>query len=793
MTLTGRASARLAEEAGPDGGRAGGDGVPGDPGPGSPTALMRAAVAGIVIGSGVAGAAAGSHPTGTAFVDPVLSGGLAALVAVAGAAASRGVLLVVAVVGVGLSRRWMWIPSATGLLVSFLHTLAHRRRPLVGALSAAAVAQAMLRWPAFGLTGLPSLVAVMVTLLILVSAGRTLSRPMRRWLLLLSCGLAVLAGVFTAGAVVSLLGARAQVERGIGAAKAALSEMGEDRMAAAIADLSSASDDLNRASGRVSSWWAVGGEAVPIVAQQRRAVMEAARAGAQLAESGAVAARAVQSHRLDAGRGTVDLSSVRALERPVQNVASTLNRTIEVISALRSPWLIPPLAHQLAGFGSELRSEAVTVGTAASFAREAPVLLGGSGPERYLVAFTSPAEDRGLGGFIGAYAVVTADQGHLTLSREGRAPLLEPPAGSTPVLHGPAHYLDRYSLFHPEAHFQDLTYSPDFPTVEEVISQIYPQMQGGQGIDGVLLLDPYALQALLRFTGPITVSGLSQPLTTANAADILLRRQYLGDTSAAANTARHDVLQELLTTGFRRFVSGALPSPSSLATVLEPLVKQGRLLFWTPMPAVQPLLRRVGLDGAFPRPGPASDVLAVTLSNYDNNKIDGYLHESVKDEIRYDPGTGLVDATVTVDLRNGASVAGLPGYVIGSFSGSGIPLGTDEEWLTLYTPFRVASATFDGVPFHFSGPLPEVGVLAYSGYVEVPAGATGQLRVSLVGRLPAGSSYRMVERLQPLANPVSSVVVLHPSTGWTAPRPWTLGPDSVQSRKWILNRAASGP
>lgn len=749
-------------------------------------------MAATVLASGVAGAAAGGHPTGTAFVDPVLSGVLAALIAAAGAAASRGVLLTAAVVAVGLSRRWMWLPSATGLLVAFLHTLPYRRRPLVGALSAAVVAQAMLRWPAFGFTGLPSVVAVMVALLTLVSAGRKLSQRIRRWLLLLSCGLAVLAGVFTAGAVISLLSARAQVERGIVAARAALSEMGEDRMGAALANLSSASADLNRASVRVSSWWAVGGEAVPIVSQQRRAVVDAARAGAQLAESGTVAARAVQSHGLDAGRGTVDLASVRALERPVQNVASTLHRTIEAMSALRSPWLIPPLASQLARFESELRRQAATVGTAASFMREAPVLLGGSGPERYLVAFTSPAEDRGLGGFIGAYAVVTVDQGHLTMSREGRAPLLGPPAGSTPVLHGPAHYLDRYSLFHPQAHFQDLTYSPDFPTVEEVIAQLYPQMQGGQGIDGVLLLDPYALQALLRFTGPITVSGLPQPLTTANAADVLLRQQYLADTSAAANTARHDVLQELLATGFRRFVSGGLPSPRSLASVLEPLVKQGRLLFWTPLPAAQPLLRRVGLDGAFPRPGPSSDVLAVTLSNYDNNKIDGYLHESISDEIRYDPGTGLVDATVTVGLRNGASVDGLPRYVIGSFSGSGIPLGTDEEWLTLYTPFRVASATFNGVPFQLSGPLPEVGVLAYSGYVQVPAGATGQLRVSLVGRLPAGSSYRMVERLQPLANPVSSVVTLHPSTGWTAPRPWILGPDSVQSRKWVLNKAVSG-
>src|SRR6202035_2533486 len=94
-------------------------------------------------------------------------------------------------------------------------------------------------------------------------------------------------------------------------------------------------------------------------------------------------------------------------------------------------------------------------------------------------------------------------------------------------------------------HFQDVTYSPDFPTVGKVISQMYPQA-GGDQIDGVLALDPDALSALLRFTGPINVAGLPTPLTAANAADVLLRQQYLSFPAREQQTSRHDFLQNAL-------------------------------------------------------------------------------------------------------------------------------------------------------------------------------------------------------------------------------------------------------
>lgn len=756
-----------------------------------PDWLSRAAFAGLAVASGLAGSLAGCRPTGTPGVDPVLSGLLAALMAASGAWASRGAMLAAGVAAVAMSRGWLWLPSGGGLAIALGHAVRQERHPLAGVLTCSLLVQVLLRWPSAGFTGLPSAVAAAVTLMLTVSALRALPRRPRRGILGLGALVLLGAGAVSAVVAASLLEARGPLDAGVTKARSALAELQAGHTEVALADLSTASADLARARARASAWWDVPGSAVPVLSQQRRAVVGVTGAGDQLVTTALAAARALRTHPLGAGTGGVDLGSVRALAWPVRDLAASLARTEAVVEASRSPWLVAPIGDRLRAVQAQLRRDVSTANLAAQGIQAAPGMLGGAGPKRYFVAFTTPAEDRGLGGFIGAYAVITVDRGRFTLTRSGRAPLLAPPPGAVPALRAPLDYLDRYGAFQPQAHFQDLTYSPDFPTVGRVIAGLYPQMQGGQPLDGAVALDPYALQALLRFTGPIAVTGLGRPLTSANAADVLLRQQYLADVSPSADGSRHDLLQEALSTGFERFTADPLPPPGSLTRALDPLVRQGRLMFWAAEPRVQGLLHRAGLDGSFPRPAPGSDVLAVTLANYDNNKIDAYLHESLTDAIHYNPRTGDTRARMAVILRNGAPAASLPEYVVGSFPGSGVPRGTDREWVTLYTPFTVTSSTLGGQPFQLGNPLPELGVLAYSGYVEVPAGGTVQLDVSLAGRLPPGPAYRLALRLQPLANPVHAQVTLTGGRGWGPPVSWVPGADSVQDRTWRFSRTSA--
>ena len=224
-------------------------------------------------------------------------------------------------------------------------------------------------------------------------------------------------------------------------------------------------------------------------------------------------------------------------------------------------------------------------------------------------------------------------------------------------------------MFKPQDHFEDLTYSPDFPTVGDEIAGLYKEV-GGDRVDGVLALDPYALAALLTFTGPVSVPGpipssrLQMPPRSCSAGSTRPRRP--AQSAMSSVTTFCSLLWRLRSTGSRP----VLASPETLAMTLSPQTHQGRLLFWSRHPDDQPLLERLGLEGAFPRPGSGTDVSVVTVANAANNKIDEYLKERVVDSVHYDPVNGKVASTVTISLENTAPDHGLPKQVIGSYSGS---------------------------------------------------------------------------------------------------------------------------
>ena len=736
----------------------------------------------------VGGARAGAHPTGTAVADPLYGAALAAGVTVAASRASRLALLVVTAVAFAMSRSWLWIPAGVALIGAFAATFQRRGHRRWNAAVGALAAQAILRWPSTSFHGFTALVAGASVAVVALSGWSHCRRRTRRRLAIAAGAVVGVAVILTVPALLSAVLARGPVTTGIAIGRSSLDQVEAGQAPAARAPLATAAADLATARRETTGWWDAGAYLVPLVAEQQRALADGTRAGAHLtAVASAEAGRLdVQSLRYRGGR--IDLAAVRALAGPVARLDAAAAGAQATMAGTRSEWLVGPIAHRLAGLDSQVVRARRTLDLAALGLRDGPAILGGQGTRRYFVAFMTPAETRGLGGFIGAYGVLTVTDGRLSLTASGRATQLVP-AGATPRLVAPADYAARYGSFSPQTHFEDVTYSPDFPTVEQVMAGLYPQV-GGQPIDGALVLDPYSLAALLHFTGPITVPGLAQPLTEADAADVLLRGQYL--TYADAVDERHDLLQAALSAGFAKLTSETLPSPRTLSQVLDPMVRQGRLLFWSSHPSDQPLIDRLGLSGAFPRPGPGSDVLAVTVANAGNSKIDAYVHQSVTDAVRYDPGSGAVDATVTIRMRNDAPSTGLPAYVIGSYPGSGLPSGTSEMWVSLYSPLAVTDAATDGTPTGLSAPHPEDGVSAYSTYIQIPSGATTTLTVDLHGRVALGA-YRLTTRLQPLANPQSLDVSVTAPAAWGAasvPARWTAGTAEVQSHQWSWRPAA---
>lgn len=743
----------------------------------------------LVAAAAVGAALAGCHPTSYSILDYLYPAALGGLVSLSTSIAPRGLVIVATVVGVGFSRGWLLVPAVAAVIAAFAIALPARPHRTALAAVGALEVQVLLRWPNAGFHGLTALVAGAVVAALLVGAW-TAPVDLPRRSIAAAVGLLALAAiVVSVPALAAAYRARSAADRAETSAKAALNDIEAGQAPQAVDDLQAAGGDFSTAHDQADPWWSWGSVLVPVVAQQHHAVTALTRSGLGLARDGARRASAIDFHAIRAQHGQVDLAALSALTVPLEDLQAHIAATLGVAADQETGWLVSPLQRPLSRLSADLVKADQSIKLALQASQQVPTLLGAHGEKHYLVVFMTPAETRGLGGFLGAYAEVDVDNGRLTVAKTGQPRLLVDPSG-TPRITGPADYLARYGQFDPQDYPEDISYSPDFPTVADVLSQVYPQL-GGDRVDGVLVLDPDTLATLLQFTGPITISGFPEALDSANAATILLKTQYL-ISEPGGESGRHDLLQGALAVGFQRLTSISLPSPKALGAALGPDVRQGRLLFWTPDPAAEALIDRLGLDGSFPSlaPGPSA-LSAVTIANAANNKMDAYLTEQTQDAITYDPGTGAVDEQLTVTFTNRGS-ASLPQYVSGSYVGSGLPAGTDESWVSVYTPWAVQDATLDGQPLQMTNGTSELGVNAFSYYVKVPPGAAVVLRVGISGATAVGSSFSDTIRQQPLANPSSTVVTVTPSGGWqlvpASPASWTLGTDEVESHEWKFTK-----
>ena len=665
-----------------------------------------------------------------------------------------------------LARGWLLVPAVAALLLALTSVVPTRAPRWVAPLTAVLGVQVVLRWPPTLFHGFPTTVAAALVVICAVPAWRRASHRQRRWTGRLLGAVLGLGVILAVPFVIASLSTRTQVLRGQAEARTALSDVGTSDTNSVVAELGRAASDTHHTAGVMGSWMTTGARAVPVLAQQERFLVGTLQAASTAAVTGRREAPAID-YRPGYQPGQVDVARLRAIATPLGILDHQLRSTGTELAGVTSPWLVAPLQDRANSYRRQLTQAAHSASLGVAAARVLPGMLGVDGIRHYLIAFMTPSESRGYDGLVASYGLLTADSGHITLTASGDVDQIEnalPSGGAT--LTGVPQYLARYGSFNPGKFPEDATYAPDLPTDADVLSQIYAQSAGGGPVDGVLAIDPYGLAALLHFTGPIHVPGLPSALTSANAAKVLLTTEYKTFDTGTPNQdfVRHAILQSALQAAFHALVNRSLPTPKDFSTVLDPAAAAGRISFWSFHRAEQPFLRDLGIDGSFPR-ADGGDLLAVTAQNTGNNKIDAYLHTSITDHVTFDPGTSSVTSAVNVTLTNDAPAAGLPAEVIDSPADPGLPPGTNETWLTLYSPLSFDHITIDGTAATLSA-MRELGVWAYSTYVEVAPGTSVTVRVGLLGTVAAGSTLRLAVRLQPSANPVRAKVIVAPSGPW---------------------------
>lgn len=542
--------------------------------------------------------------------------------------------------------------------------------------------------------------------------------------------------------------ARDAAEDATAAARRGLREARDLDTAAAAGELRAAASSLREVEERSTSWWTVPARLVPVLAQHRAVGAELGGNLADQLDRAADSLDGVDVGAVTSAPGTIDVAAVRALEAPIDELVAGLEEVSESIERTRSVWLLPQLTDRIDSLSAELADVLPASRTAQAAVEVAPAMLGEGDARRYLLLFTTPAEARGLGGFIGNYGILTIDDGRIEVEEIARRSALEQASyAAGAVISGPQDLLDTYGRFGlvreggavgPRS-WSNLTMAPNWPSTAAAAIELYDQ-SADEPVDGVVVMDVYVLQTLLGYTGPIERPTGGPRLNRRNLADYLLLEQYtVGEGEGERTEALGDIAADVIS----RFLTSDLPPVPRLATDLGPLVDQQRLLMWTTEPDEQTVLDDVGLGAGLPIPDGRTDQFSLGLNNASASKIDAFLGRDVRFE-RVETETGfVVDAVVT--LTNDAPSSGLPEYVIGN--SIGLPDGTSRLYLVAYATRGMRAVTVDGQPVTFErGRDAEHDTAAH--YVTIPPGGS----VEIVYRFPAVASGDVVGRLQPLVD-----------------------------------------
>lgn len=709
-------------------------------------------------------------PTGIGWWDATLTVVFVSLVVLAGARgtlATLGWVSAVAVIATALSNPTVWIVFA---LVGFgLAWLAGSDKTMtlpdsvIGSAACVVSILALFRLGDIWRWGTPSVLTAIAVVPLLFVAWRSL-RPNEQ----------VIFGKFAAWSsigllvcVVSLLitaalaqgparSARSAAER----AQAALDE-GDTKDATAQLALIAAS--LDDAQGTVNGWVSAPARLLPVVSQHLSIGGTGLRHAAALSEAAADGAAEFDIDQLRGQDGAVDIEQVRALVSAVNGLDTVLQPAATEFAVLDDDWLVPPIADVTQRASRELASAARASAQYRPLMQVAPELLGNAAPVRYFVLFGTPAEARELGGLLGAYAVVEVDNGRVSLLEAGNnSDLINRSQAEDLTLDVEGYSEFFVEIYEPDTYAQNFTGIPDLTFAANAIQDVFGEFAGAP-LDGVVYLDPYAVEAIVGLTGPLRVDGLQKPLNGRTTADFLLKDQYVQFDDPEERKA---FLVTMLEQTFSSLLGVDISDPRRVTNLLLPVVQAGRLQVTMFDEDINERLARTDLLRRWPE-NTGSDFLSLLESNAAPTKLDAYLYRDWAYDLTFDPETGKTSGTVTLTLTSTAT-PDLPAYVT---SPDEEIVGLEERrpqdnwtFVSLITPLNSNSVTVNGVPEELVA-FNELGYARWFARASVAPERPTVIVWEVEGALNPGD-YTLRVAHQPLVNDDRVRITVTPSEGW---------------------------
>ena len=402
----------------------------------------------------------------------------------------------------------------------------------------------------------------------------------------------------------------------------------------------------------------------------------------------------------------------------------------------------------------------------------APGLVGAQGRRTYLVTVLNPAELEGAGGAALNMMAIRFDRGRMTVLQSGatfdltneNTPTMFAPLPDDPWLQGAKHGLVLAAADR----------SPDFRTSGQELMRGYTA-QFHIRLDGIVALDPVALQSLMQQIPAFVTPGYGQ-ISSENIVKTLLVDSYANFPDPAV---RHDYNNQLMNTLLHSVLGGGHMLGKGKA--LRQAARDGHLQIYVNDPAVQQEVASAQLLRTLPASATA-DVLGVYTANTNASKVDYWQRRTINQRVAL-KADGSADIMRTVNIKNGAP----------PFTGAGADIGTgyltrvSVPMVSLTVPqgASITSLTLNGKPAHFRR-VDDRGLrfLVLSPTTLAPGAS---MRVVLRYALPPGTvkggRYQIALAAQPLLQPVPVAVTVVGTGSCRAAGGWQT---SGSQARWTL-------
>jgi len=489
-------------------------------------------------------------------------------------------------------------------------------------------------------------------------------------------------------------------------ARAGLSKLEDVRADFAFDDLESgyvqtvlgdAASDFQAAQTHLRAPWVTPLRLVPFAGTQIRsadALSSSATATMKALEDGAEELLTIKRQAEDGSIGRAE--AARRSSTTSANAVSVLS-TLELGPAAG---LLPRLRTARTDFQAELddlldaltRAEVATRGLADFL----------EGPSHYLLVSANTAEMRaGTGMFLMA-GIVDVEDGTVTVGdfQPTGTLLLEDAVEITdPDLEA------NWGWMQPGREWRNLAASPRLPASAELAAAMW-EAEMADEVDGVLVIDPIALESMLQASGPLEVNGTE--ISAANILSLIAFDQYWEEDAEI----RRDRLRAIASGAF-----AAVSSPDvdlfTLASGLADAIAGRHLMAWSSDPSHQMAWEALGADG-----GLEPESVMVSVLNRGANKLDTFLDVSSLATSRRVGDTIEVEMEITLANRTGP---GLPDYVLGPSQVLGLDRGTYVGMLAVNVPGSAENVEFRDVDsLVASGPDGPTQVRAV--WIEIPPG-----------------------------------------------------------------------